>query len=97
MLLTVVRVRGDSLAPGLKDGDYVIATGWGRPARAGDWALFDHPLHGRMLKRVERVEPDGTLFVVGEQPDSLDSRRFGPIPRAWVRARVWLAVRRAKP
>ncbi len=45
-----------------------------------------------LLKRVAVIDDDGSLFVLGEHPKSLDSRVFGWIDRQAIRhrlVRVW--------
>lgn len=89
MIFSILRVRGGSLAPRFRDGDYVLLSGLGlKRIRPGDVIVFDHPDYGRLIKRVEAVEPCGRLRVRGDDIDSVDSRRFGPVPRASVRGRV---------
>ena len=34
-----------------------------------------------VLKRIDRIEPIGDIYVLGDHPQSLDSRIFGPISR----------------
>ena len=34
-----------------------------------------------VLKRIDRIEPSGDIHVLGDHPQSLDSRIFGPISR----------------
>jgi signal peptidase I len=33
--------------------------------------------------------PNGTLYLLADAPAGRDSRRFGPVPRAALRGRVW--------
>ena len=91
MLFTILKVKGSSLAPRCRDGDYVIVSGWAlrwRACRPGDLVVFDQPSYGRLIKRVERVLPGGALDVRGEDIDSIDSRLFGPVPPTALRGRV---------
>ncbi len=90
-MLKFLKVTGESLSPFFEAGDYVLAlrpplAGWG--LRPGQVVIFRHPYYGTLIKRLERVLPDGELFVVGTHPESVDSRAFGPIPRRWVTGRV---------
>lgn len=95
ILFQVLRVRGNSLSPAYRDGDYVIITGLGlKRVRPGDVVVFEHPEYGRMIKRVEGLEACGRLRVRGDDLDSVDSRRFGPIPRAFLTGRVFWHIRR---
>jgi nickel-type superoxide dismutase maturation protease len=89
ILLQVLRVRGDSLAPHYCDGDYVVISRLAmNKIQPGDVIVFVHPEYGRLIKRVAGLEPCGHLRVRGDDIDSVDSRRFGPVPRASVLGRV---------
>jgi signal peptidase I len=89
ILLQVLRVRGASLAPHIRDGDYVVISGVGLVRiHPGDVVVCAVPGYGRLIKRVEAVEPCGHLRLRGDDIDSVDSRRFGPVPRSSVLGRV---------
>ncbi len=87
MILAIRRVRGVSLAPRFREGDYVVISRipllFRRPA-VGDVVVFKQHEYGQLIKRVERIRPDGSLVVRGDDIDSLDSRRFGPVQAAAV-------------
>lgn len=74
----VFKIGGGSLAPAYQEGDFVVCLPAQRP-KPGSVVVFDHPDYGRLIKRVERIEADDRLFVQGDDIDSVDSRRFGPI------------------
>jgi nickel-type superoxide dismutase maturation protease len=84
--MQIIKVTGESLSPFFRDGDYVLVAKFPfllKRIKPGDILVFRHPLFGTMIKRLERLSPDGEdLFVVGEDAFSNDSRRFGPIRRA---------------
>ncbi len=88
MILGLFKVTENSLYPAYRDGDFVIVSKIPVLFRAyhpGDVVVFTHPIYGRMIKKVQRVEPGGrNLFVMGENDLSVDSRRFGAIPVDWV-------------
>ncbi len=99
-----VAVAGGSMRPALAPGDYVIATAlprwtvFGRlAARAGQprpgWLVVcrrpDQPTL-TLIKRVERVEADGSVWVRGDAASaSTDSRQFGPVAAADVLGVAW--------
>jgi hypothetical protein len=74
------------LQPDLQDGDVVLAFTWRMlwRLRPGVLLLFRQPGIGLMVKKLERIQPDGRLFVVGTVPTSVDSYEFGPISPAQV-------------
>jgi nickel-type superoxide dismutase maturation protease len=96
VILQVFRIKGNSLAPHCREGDYVVASGLAlrqRACRAGDLVVFDHPEYGRLIKRVEEVQGDGWLNVRGLDIDSVDSRLFGALSPTSIRGRVIWHIR----
>lgn len=82
-MLRIFRISEYSLYPEFKEGDFVFTIKiplFLHPYKTGDIVVFEHPAHGRMIKRIQTVSPDRqTAFVVGNHPDSIDSHQFGPI------------------
>jgi len=92
MIVRIFKVTEHSLTPDYKEGDFVLVIKipllFNR-YKPGDIIVFDHPLHGRMIKRVQNlISENKTLFVTGSQPDSIDSRQFGPIQAHTVLGKV---------
>lgn len=90
-------VKGESMLPALRAGDYVLATappkwveapwrGWVVVARRPDRPDLE------LIKRVaEPAGPGNSLTVRGDNPhSSTDSRSFGPVPRINLIGVVWL-------
>ncbi len=92
MLLRIIRVSGHSLHPAYRDGDFVLVSGIPlllRGIRPGDAVVFQHPRLGRLIKLVERLEDGGrSVYVIGLDAFSSDSRTFGAIPRSHVQGKV---------
>ena len=105
-------VRGDSMAPTLSDGDWVVAL-QGLPIARGDVVIVRRPRSTdlEVVKRVTGAPGDDGLsadewFVEGDDPRrSTDSRSFGPVSRAAIKGRVvlvywpphrWQMIRRAR-
>ncbi len=92
MLLKIIKVSGHSLDPLYRDGDFVLVSKIPillRGIRPGDTIVFQHPRLGQLIKLVERLEGGGaSVFVVGLDTFSSDSRTFGAIPRRLVQGKV---------
>jgi signal peptidase I len=98
MMLQVIKVSGRSLDPAYRDGDYVLVSGMPfhlRSIRPGDAVVFQHPRLGRLIKLVEHLEDVGnSVYVIGLDEFSNDSRIFGAIPRNRVEGKVIWHFRR---
>jgi hypothetical protein len=78
------------MVPALRHGDQLLA--WmrpPRPPRPGSVVLVDLPAAGLSVKRVVRVDPDGSIWVEGDNPfGSTDSRQTGGVRASALRGRV---------
>ena len=86
-------MRGQSMAPALQDGDYVLSI----PARkyiAGRVYLIDHSDLGLIIKRLEREGPDQRLIFAGDNPVSNSGDILGRIDKARVKSRALLKLSR---
>jgi nickel-type superoxide dismutase maturation protease len=99
-----VAVRGASMEPTLRAGEFLIAVRARRIER-GTMVVMEHPERPgfEMVKRVaalpgervgDRVLQGDQYWVIGDRPDaSTDSRSFGPIHRSAIagviRLRYW--------
>lgn len=87
-----VAVAGDSMAPTLHDGDWLLCrrTGPAYAVRAGDVVVVERPDRPGLLlvKRAVRREAGGWWVEGDNAAASDDSRLFGPVPDSLVRARV---------
>jgi nickel-type superoxide dismutase maturation protease len=96
-MLKLIKVTGSSLYPDYREGDYVmVVTVPFFPFKRGDIIVFRHPEYGTMIKRITQVDPN-EIHVVGTHPDSIDSRRFGPIKRRDVVGKVIWHVQKPNP
>lgn len=84
-MIQIMRVSGNSLAPGIQEGDFVVIVKIPfllriNRLREDDVVVFRHPAYGVMMKRIHYFTPqDGGIYVYGTHPSSVDSRHFGPI------------------
>ena len=98
MIFRILKVSGHSLSPEYRDGDFVLITklpilfGWLKP---GNHVVFKQPRYGVMIKRVASIDAAcDEVRVTGTDIDSIDSRHFGPIPRAALLGKVIWHIRR---
>jgi phage repressor protein C with HTH and peptisase S24 domain len=93
--LGLYRVSGESMEPSYKPGRLVVGLRCAKPHR-GDVVVADF---GRLLiKRVGRIETDGGLWLLGDNPGmSSDSRDFGPVPPECVKAVILFSNFVSKP
>jgi nickel-type superoxide dismutase maturation protease len=84
-----VLVTGPSMAPSLRNGDWVLVRLTTR-LRPGDVAVMVHPHRPdlRIIKRLVRREPDGWWVLGDHAGASDDSRQFGPVPDECMIGRV---------
>ena len=83
------------MAPALRHGDQVVVWWARRPQpRPGTVLLVDLPgERGLGIKRLQRREETGELWLVGDNPaGSTDSREFGAVPPSALRGRVVLRL-----
>src|SRR3954470_16151257 len=90
-----VLVTGPSMAPALRHGDQLLVDvrAVRRPPRAGDVVMVRLPDRPLSVKRVTRVESQGSVWVEGDNAfGSTDSRDLGAVPREAVVGRVLLRL-----
>lgn len=93
-MLKIIRITGQSMAPLYRDGDYALLwTARPRRFKARDIVAFRHPRLGLLFKRIERVNPGGSVDVRGLHPHSVDSRTLGSVPYAHITGKVILGIR----
>jgi signal peptidase I len=82
------RVAGHSMQPAYQPGDTLLGWRWFRRLRPGQVVVAE-PDGRPLIKRIARIEPDGRLWLLGDNAgDSADSRHFGPVSRHQLRARI---------
>jgi nickel-type superoxide dismutase maturation protease len=99
-MFQVIRITGDSLSPQFHQGDFVVISKIPfllNSLQAGDVIVFQQPIYGRLIKRVEQVTSGGqSYFVTGTDELSVDSRRFGLVDRQQVIGKVIWHIRGAR-
>lgn len=84
------------MIPTLMPGDEV-AVDLRAALSPGDIVVLRHPYKKDivLIKRLERIEPDGRLFVVSDNPDgSTDSRTFGAVPLEYKKGKAVAILRK---
>ena len=78
----ILKVRGESLSPEFQQGDFVLVSKIPFlfvPPSPGDVIAFRQPGYGLLIKRIQNLSMDGGVNVIGNHPDSIDSRVFGAV------------------
>src|SRR3954470_10270399 len=86
-----VLVTGPSMAPSVRHGDQLLVDvrAVRRPPRAGDVVVVRLPDRPLSVKRVVRLDADGSVWVEGDNPfGSTNSRDLGAVPAHAVTGRV---------
>ena len=91
-MIKIIKVTGNSLSPFFLSGDFVFINTSQRvnkKLQPDDIVVFNHPVHGRLIKRVvvnhlesERIE------VSGYNEDSVSSHKLGLIPYSAIIGKV---------
>jgi signal peptidase I len=91
-MIRFLKVTGDSLAPEYRTGDFVLIVKIPCilfKVRVGDIVVFEHPVHGTLIKRVQSIDSIAcTAIALGTNERSIDSRNFGPISVSSITGKV---------
>lgn len=94
-MLRIIKVTGNSLFPSFQEGDFVVIIKipflllniWNY--LPGDTVVLEHPYYGTLIKKIEWLSPDKKqYFVIGNNPNSTDSRQFGLVEYQWLLGKV---------
>jgi len=94
-MIRFIKVTGDSLSPDYKEGDYVmiITVPFFYHLKRGDTIVFRQMAYGMMIKNIDYIDYN-LVHVLGTHTHSVDSRQFGPIPRADIFGKVVWHIRK---
>jgi signal peptidase I len=70
------------MAPEYSPGDFVLVSKIPfliTPPIPGDVIAFRQPGYGLLIKRIQNVTREEEVNVIGNLPESVDSRVFGPV------------------
>ena len=91
-MISVKKVRGRSMEPDLKDGDYIVVLSvFLNNIRVGHWIIIDHPHYGRMVKQVCEINPQG-YRVRGLSEHSTDTLSLGLIRKEMIVGKVLFRI-----
>lgn len=91
--MRLLRVDGDSMAPTLSAGDYVLSIKIKpRSIRPGLIYIINHSDLGRIIKRVRSQQDSGTYMLCGDNPNSTPSAVIGPVSPERIIERAILAI-----
>ncbi len=96
-MMRVWRVKGNSLSPGVQDGEFVVTINFPILFRLhkGDKVLLSHPQFGVLIKEVKAIDDEQhSVWVEGTHPFSVDSRTLGAIPRKNILGKVIWHIRK---
>ncbi len=85
-MLKIFKIQGDSLFPLFKDKDLVLCLKTKNP-KVKDTVVFYQKQHGIMIKQVQNIK-NNQCFLIGTNPDSIDSRDFGYIDAKDIKYKV---------
>mgnify|MGYP002477854223 FL=1 len=92
-MFKIFKCEGNSLFPLYKDSQIILAIKKNRFLRfkVGDVIVFFHKDYGLMIKIIKKIK-DNSFYVVGTNPDSIDSRNFGYISKNDIKYKVLFRV-----
>jgi len=97
-MIQILKVTGESLSPLFLAGDFVVVSKIPcvlRKIKAGDIVVFKQPVYGTLIKQVDHFSTDGKeIFVMGTNPESTDSRQFGPLSHRQLIGKVIWHIRK---
>lgn len=86
------------MVPEYAQGDFVLVSKIPFlfvPPSPGDVIAFHQPGHGLLIKRIQNIDVEGGVNVIGTHPASIDSRIFGPVRFIDIIGKVIWHIRKA--
>lgn len=88
-MLRIFKVKGESMHPVFRHGDYVLAFQWRNiQYRIGDVVLIRHPEFGMLIKRISQIREDHFLLEGDNSNFSLSPARIGWQPERRIIGKV---------
>lgn len=87
-MLYIRKIDGQSMAPGLMPGDYIIALKCPQQCyQAGHIVLLQHPRYGAIIKRIKSKQ-DRQVLLSGDNPASVSSEQMGWLDQKLIQAKL---------
>ncbi|PCJ32717.1 MAG: peptidase S24 [Gammaproteobacteria bacterium] len=93
-MISVFKIQGESMSPRLSGGDFVVASRFYITLSEGDIVVVQHPVYGRIIKRVKHIGESGRFLLTGENEQSLSSEQMGWLARSTIKAKVLFSGRK---
>lgn len=87
-MIKLFKVEGNSLFPLYKNNQllFTFKSSFFN-LKVGDIVVFDNTTYGLMIKKIQEIK-DNKYYVIGTNPDSIDSRNFGFISKDDIKYKV---------
>jgi len=94
MPISLYKVKGRSMLPNYKEGDYLLINKIGK-IKSGDVVVLKHPKTGEfILKRISKISGK-KFYILGDNKEfSKDSRHFGAVERKLIVGKVLFHVKK---
>jgi len=92
-LIGVFKVYGNSMLPSMSNGDFVITSCLLMRLKEGDVVVAEHPVYGRLIKRVVVVSSESGLRLAGENDSSVSSDDIGWVPMSHILGKVHYLIK----
>ncbi|VAW85224.1 hypothetical protein MNBD_GAMMA16-2043 [hydrothermal vent metagenome] len=93
-LIGIFKVNGKSMLPILAEGDFVITSRLLSKIRSNDLVVVEHPVYGRLVKRVLEVSNDNRLWLCGNNTSSLTPEKIGWINAEDIKGKVYFSIKK---
>ena len=76
------------MSPTILDGDYVLAGKYKTNPIDGTIAVIQHPVFGKLIKRIKLTDKTGKVFVTGDNELSTPTETFGALDKNFIKYEV---------
>jgi len=92
-VLCFYEVKGRSMQPFLRSGDYVLASRLYLSIARNDLIVVNHPLYGRIIKRISSIDQVLGVRLSGDNKESVTSDDMGWVDLTQVDAKVIFLIK----